>query len=159
MSFSPSQQSRIILEKNLLDKYFPGRVSWHTPDGGTAYVEVVMVSNSNRHYTLRIYISQDFPNSCPEMVLVSPSSLNLKNGSLMPNVSHEYHTIGTKDGYLLLCHFTPSKWTDENTLYQVFMKGRLWIEGYEGHLHTGKRMDEFLKAQGQTSSESSCILI
>jgi hypothetical protein len=156
MSFSPSQQRRIILEKNLLDKYFPGRVSWHTPDSEAAYVEILMVSNSNRRYTLRVYISDDFPNSCPEMVLVSPESLNLKDGSAMPTVSHGFHTIGTKDDFLLLCHFIPSKWTNENTLYQVFMKGRLWIEAYEGHLDTGKGMDEFLKAQGQ--SKRSCVL-
>ena len=157
MSFSPSQQRRIILEKNLLDKYFPGRVSWHTFSSGQPYVEIAMVSNSNRHYKLRVYISDDFPNSCPEMVLVSPSSLNIKDGSSMPSVSHSFHTIGTKDGYLLLCHFIPSKWTNENTLYQVFMKGRLWIEAYEGHLATGNHMDVFLKAQSEPSG--GCVVM
>jgi hypothetical protein len=156
MSFSPSQQRRITLEKNLLDKYFPGRVSWQAPSDGQAYVEISMVSNSNKHYKLRVYIADDIPNSCPQMVLVSPSSLNLKDGTRMPDVSHTFHTIGNKDGYMLLCHFIPSKWTSENTLYQVFMKGRLWIEGYEGHLMTGKPMDEFLKAQ---DGHSGCVVM
>ena len=155
MSFSPSQQRRIILEKNLLDKYFPGRVSWHTSDFNDPHVDISMESNSNRRYTLRVYITEDFPNSCPSLVLVSPASLNLRNGKPMPDVSHEFHTIGTKNGFLLLCHFTPSIWTNENTLYQVFMKGRLWIEGYEGHLSTGKAMDTFLKAQGYGSESAS----
>ena len=157
MSFSPSQQRRILLEKNLLDKYFPHRVNWYTPNDDDAYVEVKMVSNSSRQYTLRSYISCDFPNSCPEMVMVSPASLSLKNGSPLPNISHEYHTIGRKDGYLLLCHFIPSQWTAENTLYQVFMKGRLWIEAYEGHLDTGKKMDVFLKAQREAAA-SGCVV-
>lgn len=161
MSFSPSQQRRIIVEKNLLDKYFSGRVSWFTPNGEEAYVEIIMVSNSNRRYTLRVYIADDFPNSCPSMVLVSPNNLRLRNGSVMPNVSHAYHTIGTKDGCLLLCHFIPSQWTNDNTLYQVFMKGRLWIEAYEGHLDTGKGMDEFLKAQGRSSGrdDENCVVL
>ena len=120
----------LILEKNLLDKYFPRRVSWFTPNDEEAYVEILMVSNSNQRYTLRVYIAQDFPNSCPEMVLVSPNNLKLRNGSAMPSVSHAYHTIGEKDGCLLLCHFIPTQWTTIITVssfYQgSFVDWSLW---------------------------------
>ena len=91
-------------------------------------------------------------------MLVSPKNLQLRNGSAMPSVSDHYHTIGTKDDCLLLCHFIPSQWTNDNTLYQVFIKGRLWIEAYEGHLDTGKGMNEFLKEQGHASG-GNCVVL
>ena len=153
MSWSTAQKNRLAIEKDLLERYFQDRVKWYNPTSFDANVEIKMTSNSNKRYTVRVYLPEDFPNSCPDMVLVSPQSLHLKNGDSFPFVSSEFHTIGMRDGCLKLCHFNPEMWTADNTLYQVFMKSRLWIEGYEAHLNTGKDMDVFLKHQ--VSSPSS----
>ena len=112
-----------------------------------------MTSNSNKAYKLRVYLASDFPNSCPQMVIVTPKNLKQRNGRALPDISPEFHTIGMRDGYFKLCHYRPRLWTAEITLYQVFMKGRLWIEAYEGHLATGNNMDVYLKHMD--SSEQS----
>ena len=146
MSRSQAQKNRLGIERNLLERYFPNRVTWQNPTTLDTRVEIVMTSNSNKEYNLRVYIPVDFPHSCPEMVVVSPK-LTLKDGTPIPTVSDSFHTIGEKEGYVILCHFIPKSWKSESTLYQVFMKGRLWLEGYEGHLRTGEDMDVFLKHQ------------
>ncbi len=54
------------------------------------------------------------------------------------------HTLGVRDGSTLICHFKPSRWVPSNILYLVALKGRIWLEAYEGHLRTGNRLDNFL---------------
>lgn len=150
MAWSYEQKNRLGVEKQLLDKYFKDRVTWNNPTSFDANVEIKMTSNSDRSYILRVYLEHDFPNSCPQMVLVSPENPLLRNGDPLPIVSSVFHTIGMRgDGYIKLCHFIPEEWTNDNTLFQVFMKGRLWIEAYEGHLDTSKNIDEYLKHQSE----------
>ena len=100
-------------------------------------VEVAITCPNNINHTLRVYLPPDFPNSCPSMVVISPSGLlQRKNGSLMNSMSGADHTLSSKDGYTQICHFLPSSWNGNNTLYQVIMKGRVWLEAYEVHLET-----------------------
>ena len=54
------------------------------------------------------------------------------------------HTLGYRDNFLQICHYRESCWTDRSTLYEVVMKGRIWLEAYEAHLKTGKCMSTFL---------------
>jgi hypothetical protein len=58
------------------------------------------------------------------------------------------HTIGRVGECTKICHYRPSLWTPENTLYLVAMKGRIWLEGYEAHLRTGLPLDKFLRHMG-----------
>ena len=46
-----------------------------------------------------------------------------------------------------ICHFYPLHWNAQDTLYEVFMKGRLWIEAYEGHLNSGQPINNYLPEQ------------
>lgn len=139
MPWSPVQFHRIIVEKRVLDNYFAGKVKWLNPRRDTT-VELTMTTNNDKHYTLRVYLPDDFPNSVPDMVVSnSPAPMPDWEGN------GETHTLKRRDGYLRICHYRSSHWTDENTLYQVFMKGRLWLEAYEGYLRTGSPMDDFLK--------------
>ena len=59
-------------------------------------------------------------------------------------VDGEKHTLGYRDGFLKICHYRESRWTDRSTLYEVVMKGRFWLEAYEGYLMTGKCLSTFL---------------
>ena len=54
------------------------------------------------------------------------------------------HTLGYRDDFLMICHYRTSRWTDRSTLYEVVMKGRFWLEAYEGYLMTGKCLSTFL---------------
>ncbi|KAK2563575.1 hypothetical protein P5673_013304 [Acropora cervicornis] len=135
MGWTSAQKSRLAYEKELLEKYFGSRVSWINPTGNTR-LEVSVTCSNEKKYTLRVYIPSNFPNDCPRMVAIPPQRtwfsyyLRKKDGSI--------------DGYTRICHFKASLWTDNNTLYQVVMKGLIWLEAYEAHLRTGKSMDVFL---------------
>ena len=145
MGWTVAQQKRLGMEKDLLSHYFRGRVTWIEPTGNTR-VEVRMTASNDKNYTLRIYLPPDFPNSCPTMVVSNPNAaLRKLNGSLLTRGSDEDHTYGSRDGLTVICHFRPNRWSNENTLYQVFMKGLIWLEAYEGHLRTGKPINTFLR--------------
>ena len=146
MVWTRVQRDRLAIEKEKLEQYFRLGVTWIDPQGETK-VQVLLKSNADREYTLRIYIPADFPNSCPALVVVSPPKLLLKNGRRLPQISDSFHTLEDMDGFHRICHFYPPDWTPDITLYQVFMKGRLWIEAYEAHLETGEDMDVYLGEQ------------
>lgn len=146
MSWSNYQLSRLQREKGILAQYFRNRVKWSNVNGRTK-VQVQMISNSNKNYTLSITLSNDFPHACPVLLCESPTFLRDFGGSSLPYNSLQFHTLQDPSGLVSICHFVPNAWTSENTLYQVFMKGRLWIEAYEGHLSTGKNLDHFLRHQ------------
>ena len=145
MPWSQLQQTRLAYEKDLLENYFGNRVKWIDPRGDTR-IEITMTCTSNQEYVLRILIPQDYPNSCPEMIVAYPSyCLKLRDGTVMDSGSSDNHTWGSKDGCTQICHYKRSEWTDENTFYQVAMKGLIWLEAYEAHLRTGKSLSKFLQ--------------
>ena len=122
MVWTAVQRERLAIEKVTLEKYFKLGVTWIDPRHETK-VDVVLKSNSDKDYTLRVYIPADFPNACPILVVVKPETLLLKNGKRLPEGNSEFHTFVDHDGFHRICHFFPSQWTPELTLYQVFMKG------------------------------------
>jgi hypothetical protein len=126
MVWTPVQRERLVIEKNTLEKYFRLGIAWIDPQNETK-VEVVLKSNSDNVYTLRIYIPADFPNSCPILVVLQPKTLLLRNGSRLPEASYTFHTLPDCDGFHRVCHFYPPDWTPDITLYQVFMKGLLFL--------------------------------
>ena len=145
MVWSNEQKQLLALERASLRQHFRF-VTWNYPEENTE-VEILFNSNSGREYTLRVYIPGDFPNSCPALVVVHPEILQQHNGNRVPAENHLFHTLEDTHGFHRICHYYPPDWTPNNTLYQVFMKGRLWIEAYEFHLETGRHMDEILGQQ------------
>lgn len=143
MPWSANQQQRLGFEKDLLEKYFRNRVTWIDPTGDTK-VEVRVTCSNDKQYTLRIYLPADFPNSVPEMIVKTPSmrSLLRRDGNDLKGTDD--HTYGIKDGCTQICHFIPHLWRSDNTLYQVFMKGLIWLEAYEAHLRTGSNLSRYL---------------
>ena len=140
MPWSQAQRQRLAAEKSVLEHYFSGCVKWIDPASDTK-VEVTLKTNNDNRYTLRIYIG-DFPSSIPDMVVVSspkPMPGAWKSGSA------DNHTLSQRDGYLRICHYHSSQWNDRSSLYEVVMKGRVWLEAYEGHLRTGQPMSYFLR--------------
>ena len=122
MAWTPEQRKRLAIEKQTLEKYFRHGITWIDPQQETK-VEVLLKSNSDKVYKLRLYIPKDFPNSCPILVVVQPKLLLLQNGSRLPEQSYTFHTLADKDDFHRVCHFYPPHWTQDITLYQVFIKG------------------------------------
>ena len=137
MSWNHVQRQRILVERDILNVYFPGKVTWLP---GQTRVEIRMKTNNDNEYCLRVYLPDDFPNSVPDMVVTS-------SPKRMPNWENngQTHTLKPHDGFLRICHYRASRWSNDTTLYEVFMKGRLWLEAYESHLLTSKPLDHFLR--------------
>lgn len=80
------------------------------------------------------------------MVVCNPSHcLVRRNGAVMNCADNDDHTWGSKDGCTQICHYKPVEWTNDNTLYQVTMKGLIWLEAYEAHLRTGNSLSNYLQ--------------
>ena len=145
MSWSASQRQRLAFEKSLLEKYFQNRVTWIDPtEAGETKVEVLVTCSNDKQYILRVYLPSDFPNSVPPMIVKTPSMTTLKkrNGNNLDGFDD--HIYGVHDGCTQICHFKPSLWKDNNTLYQVVMKGLIWLEAYQAHLRTGQPLNVYL---------------
>ena len=54
------------------------------------------------------------------------------------------HVINSVDGCTGLCHFRSNLWESSFSLHMVAMKGRIWLEAYEGYLRTGDAIDHWL---------------
>ena len=149
MNWNSTQQSRLSVEKDLLDSKLNG-VTWLDPTvAGKTRVEWQMRTNNKQNFTLRVYLSDRFPNECPKLVVSSspygsPLKKMGKGGPLMNGTSLNDHTHQAYDGCTQICHFIPSKWSNVNTLYQVLMKGRIWLEAYELRRISGGNLDQYV---------------
>lgn len=147
MTWSTTQQMRLSMEKDILDREL-SNVTWFNPtSAGNTRVEWRVNTNNGQSYVLRIYLPGNFPNECPTLVVShSPygSPLRKKNGSLLDHTSMDDHTYDAHDGFTKICHFNPSQWSNVSTLYQVLLKGRIWLEAYEIHRRTGASLDTYL---------------
>lgn len=138
---------RINQEAGILHKYFPA-FRW-IPTTGGYFVEGLVNTNSGRTYGLMVALAPDYPSSMPDLFVTSPSPLLARNGRPMglqgPSMSQ--HVLGLEEEGLSICHDSPKLWNPSRTVYQVVMKGRLWLEAYERHLATGQRIDTYLGHQ------------
>lgn len=142
--WSQAQRQRLAVEKDILTKYFPS-FTWINPaDSNNTRIEGQIKTNVGNIYKLRVYVPSDFPNSRPDMVVISPYPLKGYGGKDMKEhgTSSIMHTLDPRDGYLNICHY--KDWLPNITLYKVVLKGRIWLEALEAHKRTGKQIDQFL---------------
>ena len=145
MSWTGKQRERLTVEKNILDKYFQSCITWISPACSVnAKIDAFIKCNSGTQYTLRVYIPHDFPNSCPNVVFKEPESR-------IPADFQDKRNSYTRnyEGYLLIRLYDKGEWTSAVSLYQVLMKGQLWLEGYEVYLRTGHPIDNFVARKSQ----------
>lgn len=156
MSSRPSHQvQRLAEEKKLLQDHFgKERLHWRAQTTTEPKVEVTMTSNRNKSYTFRLYIPEDFPNSCPKLAVVSPKRLLRRNGELLGENCSEFHTLDYHDGLQTICHFHWADWYCGFRLLQVFSKAKLWMEAYENHLNNGKDLSHYLQRSFQPTEPS-----
>jgi len=143
-----AQTIRLENERRDLERNFQRDKIWWTFLTEETYVEVEVSCTNEKKYVLRVYIPNDFPNSCPSVVVFSPNGiLRRANGSFLRNASRSDHVLPSKDGYTQICHFRSDIWMGDATLSQVVKKGVIWLEAYELHLQTGDPLDKFLQAE------------
>ncbi|MEH1965837.1 hypothetical protein [Nostoc sp.] len=145
MLWSTEQRKRLEVEKGILQQYFP-TFNWINPtDAANTKIEGEVKTNVGNIYKLRVYVPSDFPNSRPQMVILSPYPLKGYRGQDMKEhgMSSSMHTLEPTDyGYVQICHYR--NWLPNITLYKVVLKGRLWLEALEAHKRTGQPIDAFL---------------
>lgn len=145
MSWSAQQRTRLGFEKDIIDGKL-NNVTWINPtSAGNTRIEWRVNTNNGNNYTLRVYVPEEFPNECPTLVVSSPSSVLRKfDMSPLNSASSQDHVYGVHDGLTEICHFDKNRWSSENTIYQVLMKGRIWLEAYEIHRRTGEHLEKYL---------------
>ena len=142
---------RLKLERNLLEKYYNGeKFRWHWTYGMAVFERNIKTSRNNV-YRLRILIGENYPEQLPDLVVCASPKPMPKSSEWQG--THTTHTWPQKHGLLQICFYHPLCWTRENMLYQVFQKGKEWLDAYEKHLSTGKPMNELLSAMEPTEEE------
>ena len=139
--------TRLARENQILARYFPS-FQWKR-SGTHLCIEGEVRTNSTKRYVLRVELPSDFPNSTPKMYVVRPRPLLGHRGFDIADIgaNPSMHTLDPKAGAVRICHFHPDHWGPEQTLYKVVLKGRIWLEAFEGHVATGLPLDAYLSHQ------------
>jgi hypothetical protein len=141
--WSTDQQKRLLIEKQILGKFFPN-FQWINPSNSeNTKVEGNLKANTQMFYKIRIYVPHDFPNSKPDLVAMTPITGYM--GRDLKEVSREMHTLSPRDGFINICYIRSSDWVPSKTLYSIVIKGRLWLEALEFHKQTGEPIDQLLR--------------
>ncbi len=140
-------KNRILVEKAVMSKIFPGaRFSW---EGNSCKFELWYTTTaSGNQYLLSLKLSEYFPDSMPELYVISPVTLWKHGYSSSINslgVSHDYHTNSNgPGGCVQICHFKSEYWDASKTSVAVFVRGLIWLESYDIHLKTGMSINEII---------------
>ena len=136
---------RLAAEKRVLESKLPiSSFRFMDMDTDNPFLVMAAKTNGGNVYTIRIDLI-NFPNSKPEAFV--RKMLYTKSGKPMSGPSADMHTLSSKYGFTQICHYADSAWTEWVSLYKVYIKCRLWLEMYDLHLKTGKKMDYYLNHQ------------
>lgn len=144
MSWSRVQQKRLLKERQILSQYFKA-FEWINPtDSCNTCIEGDLLTNSKNKYQIRVYIPGDYPNSRPDMVVVSPDPLIGFNGKNLLDFGADMkmHTLSPRNGHVNICHYRD--WLPNLTLYLVVLKGRIWLEALDAYRNSGLEISEYL---------------
>ena len=108
------------------------------------YLIAAQQTNSGEIYTIKIDLSNSYPNFIPEAFIVNPRPLLTRSREPMLGASHSMHTLPGKDGCVQVCHYGPRDWHPNVLLYKIILKIRVWLEAYEHHLKTGEPLNKYL---------------
>jgi len=147
MGWTESQRIRLSMEKQAIENLFPTFVV-QSPLKNTYWIGT-MNTNAGNQYKVRIDIPCQYPDQPPEVYIISPNPLYTYNGTnlLTLGTSHEMHTFSSANGYVKMCLYRSEYWSAEYTLISCLKKARLWLEAYDTHLETGKKMCDIVGTQ------------
>jgi hypothetical protein len=138
------KKTRLEVEEQFLRELFPA-FTIQDPYGPRRGVIGQMHTNSGKRYALWLALG-DFPNEAPQMYIVAPERLVAHNGQLLATQGGSAMHLLQPDahGHPQICHYNGQFWHPKVTLSKILMKGRLWLEAYEQHLHDGRAIEAFL---------------
>jgi hypothetical protein len=145
MVWAAWQRERLAVERSLLRSRMPDFQFYQLT--GPTYVHGWWESNQRRQYCIQINLPPGYPDECPNTYVTSPSPLLGHRGTPMEShgTSHAMHTWETDvKGTVQICTVRPEYWSATYSIEQLLVKAMLWITAYEGHVRTGRNIDQFL---------------
>jgi hypothetical protein len=136
---------RLQHETTILETFFARKYQFVNLNSPLELLDVGVKTQSGKVYRINIHLKSDYPNSLPEVFVVSPI-LRMKDGSIIDSYNHDMHTLHIGSDGIQICHFKSEKWNPQESLYKIILKARIWLEAYEGHLRTGKPINDYLKS-------------
>ena len=116
-----------------------------TDDKNCELIGWIKTTHEN-YYKIRFTIA-GFPYRCPEAYIISPILKDYYGKKLADyGISHAMHLLLPRNNEVHMCLYKPDFWSPNNTLNQLILKARIWLEAYEQHLVTGKDIDSFVNS-------------
>jgi len=138
-------KSRLAAETQVLNQFL-GPNLFRFQEMGTPNAHLVMAARTNRKNVYTLYAElKGFPASMPRVFVTRMLKDRAGNDLSVP--SGDMHTLASDHGWTRLCHYSAASWTPDVSLYKVYVKCRLWLEMYELHLQTGKKISYYLNHQ------------
>ena len=98
-------------------------------------------TSNNRKYYLESDLT-GYPEAMPSLCVLE--ELRRRDGRKL-DVSSAMHCLGCRDGRTYICYLRI--WRPDFHLFELFLKGNLWLEAYEAYLQTGNPIDHYLRHQ------------
>lgn len=136
-------QLRLNQENAVISHYMNGKgYEFGNTWSDTPYLRIAARSNSGKVYVLRIEM-KGYPNTKPNAYV--EMMLRDCHGNLMNSASSSNHTLSPhSNNWTQICHYHPSAWNPNMSLWMVYTRCVLWLNIYEQTLRTGKNMDYYL---------------
>lgn len=137
-------QERLNLEKAVIAHYMtnPSSYQFGNVYGERPYLRIVAQTNAGNPYVLRIECP-DYPNKKPEAYV--ECMLRDHNGHPMDTATGVNHTLSPKNGWTQICHYHPSAWKPNMSLWMVYMRCVIWLNIYEASLRSKKPIGTYLE--------------
>ena len=150
--WNKKQIERLAFEEKLVDKYFSDFNLYHDQNGNPYFSGWTGTNGRRNDYKLKLVLSPFFPDSEPDLFVVSPRPLRMYDGHQLIKslgTSHYYHLYSNEaNDYVKICH--TDEWDASCTCVMILLRGVLWVDGYENHLSTGQTIHEYLtKIEGK----------
>jgi hypothetical protein len=139
-----------VVQDALVRKYFSNfTLTWRSEDDAY-YQGDIQNETLGGSFTLRLQFIPRHPEICPLLFVWDPIVLPMNRekhpGAAINDLAarHETHTLQNgPGGRVCICHIGTSQWEPSFSYAQVLIKGALWLQAYEGHLSTGKRIADY----------------
>lgn len=106
-------------------------------------LKMIAVTLANNTYCLLADLT-GYPEQMPDLYVLK--ELRMRDGSKM-GASGSMHCLGTLNGRTQICLGRECCWSPSTHFHDIYIKGKLWLEGYENYLRTGQIIATFLKEQ------------
>ena len=136
---------RLVEELNSLHQGYLSLNNFELTDAlaESPVLKMVVVTLSNNTYCLLAEL-KSYPEKMPDLYVLE--ELKMRDGKKM-GLSSAMHCLGTANGRTRICYGNTSHWRPDTHLYDLYIKGKLWLEAYDYYMKTGTPIRDILIEQ------------